>query len=298
VGDAPRQSADALQPLGSQQLGFDLLLLGQVRVDQQDRLRLPTVVRHQRPMADDVPHPAGRLNDRQLMGPRPGRIEFRDTRGHQRAVGIAEQFAQLAALAVRARPAEELGGALVPIGDRSVRVGDADRIAGLVQQFRLFAEPLLRRQAQDRFPPALQRRLDRRDQPSRAVLDDVIDRALVQSPDRMLFADRARQKQERNLRRPFAHQDERFHPGVGAERIIGDDDVKGLPGQGRGKFRLGRDAFDQASRPFRLDAQPKQGRVDVVVLQVKQSQGSTGRHFKAGKIPRHRVTGYELIRSI
>ena len=148
VGDPPGHRAEALQPLRADHLRLEPFALGDVAVDAQDRPGLAPVLQ-QGPVAlddDRLPRPGdvGQLARPLTRLPHVplGAFELSAV-----VVAVVQEVPHVAAQRLRAGPAVQPFGALVPVVDHPVEVTDHDGVLGLVQQRRLGEQPLLGRAA-------------------------------------------------------------------------------------------------------------------------------------------------------
>ena len=138
VSDAAGQGADTLEALGAEELGLQFLFLGDVRVDDENRLRLPAIVAHQGPTRGDGQLAAVALIMVKFTMP----FAVLQRRGRRRQKGsfvaVQLQFRHAATDRLDGSPTVEPLGTLVPVGDPMPEITHLDRILRLVQQRGLF----------------------------------------------------------------------------------------------------------------------------------------------------------------
>ncbi len=141
--EAAGKGADAFHPLRAQELGFEILLRGDVDVDAQERFRIAAGIPHQRGVAAHGQLLA-RLGDMLMLAARFPGLEHLLVDRLRHAGVHADQFPDVVPLGLGRSPAVQTFGPLVPEGDPArVDVAHDDRIVRLVQHRGLFANALL-----------------------------------------------------------------------------------------------------------------------------------------------------------
>ena len=165
-----------------------------------------------------------------------------------------------------------------------------------IQRAHLFFGPLALR-AFGSFPARAPHGLG---QPGNPVLEHVIGRALFQTIDRQLLAERTRQEDERRLRAHAPRDRLRGEAVEGRQRVIRENDVECVAEQRRLECLARIDAADLALQPVRHERRFRELSIPWIVLEVQDLERSSRRSIPyGGRVERcrhssHRAGGNSL----